>query len=211
MDARSFPVTPLVAGLRMQPRQPRPLGSATFVCGVQAMEQQEEWRAIPGFPDYEASNLGRVRSWRGRVRRRPSPKVLRLIPHSAGYLHVALWREKRESLPGQLVHRLVLMAFIGLPPDGHECRHLNGDRTDNRLSNLMWGTHDENMGDNITNRTVPTGDRHWNHKLTDDIAREILSTQGRITSKEWATRLGVSHSVITAVRRRETWRHVGGE
>jgi hypothetical protein len=45
------------------------------------------------------------------------------------------------------VHRLVATAFHGPAPEGYECRHLNGDPTDNRAVNLRWGTSAENSAD----------------------------------------------------------------
>ena len=38
----------------------------------------------------------------------------------------------------RLVAELVLTAFIGPKPPGAVARHLNGDKTDNRLENLSW-------------------------------------------------------------------------
>ena len=43
------------------------------------------------------------------------------------------------------VHHAVLEAW-GFPrPKGYECDHINGNKTDNRLVNLEWVTHDENV------------------------------------------------------------------
>ena len=36
------------------------------------------------------------------------------------------------------------MAFIGMPPEGKECDHINRVRDDNRLENLRWVTKIEN-------------------------------------------------------------------
>lgn len=47
------------------------------------------------------------------------------------------------------IHTLVAMAWHGPRPDGQECRHLNGDPTDNRPENLAWGTRAENMADMV--------------------------------------------------------------
>lgn len=51
------------------------------------------------------------------------------------------------------VHQLVLEAFVGPPGPGQEARHLDGDKANNRLSNLAWGTHTENMRDAIRHGT----------------------------------------------------------
>lgn len=44
-----------------------------------------------------------------------------------------------------LVHYAVLSAWVCPRPDGMECDHKNGDSLDNRLCNLEWVTHQENM------------------------------------------------------------------
>src|SRR5690606_17793610 len=62
-----------------------------------------------------------------------------------------LWRQGSQSSP--LVHRLVLKAFDGPPPRGHEALHANGVRDDNRLENLSWGTHSENQLDQVDHGT----------------------------------------------------------
>jgi hypothetical protein len=48
------------------------------------------------------------------------------------------------------IHLLVCPTFHGMKPDWAQCvRHLNGDPMDNRPENLTWGTHAENMQDQI--------------------------------------------------------------
>lgn len=53
------------------------------------------------------------------------------------------------------MHRLVLLAFVGPCPDGMEACHANDIPTDNRLANLRWGTHADNMRDRIENGGNP--------------------------------------------------------
>jgi len=116
----------------------------------------EVWRAIPGYEGaYEVSDQGRVRSldrvtdrgrrWKGRLM---TPTALQ-----NGYLVVSLWRDGAQKTP--LVHRLVLAAFVGPAALGHEALHANGKRSDNRLSNLSWGTHSENQMDQVAHGTHP--------------------------------------------------------
>lgn len=111
----------------------------------------EEWRPIPTAPGYEASSLGRIKS----VAKGPGRKVGRIMsqnPNGRGlYPKVDLTSGgKRISRP---VHRLVGAAFLGPIPEGLETRHLNGDGFDNRLANLKYGTHTENMQDSIAHGT----------------------------------------------------------
>lgn len=70
-----------------------------------------------------------------------------------GYRRVHFWTPSGSR--SFLVHRLVLGAFVGPCPAGMECRHLNGDSTDNRVENLAWGTHVENVKDVIAHGNNP--------------------------------------------------------
>lgn len=102
----------------------------------------EQWRVIEAWPNYEVSDLGQVRSM---PRERTAGGVLRPQANKAGYWHVALCADgvvKRVR-----IHKLVLEAFVGPCPEGQEARHLDDNRDDNRLANLVWGTRRENRAD----------------------------------------------------------------
>jgi hypothetical protein len=120
----------------------------------------ETWRAIPGHEGrYEVSDRGAVRSLRQRNgqidRERPVPILLRLRLDRYGY-----WTVKLGSRTPVGVHRLILFAFDGLPPDGYQAAHLNGIRTDNRATNLRWVTPAENQQHRIAHGTSNHGDRN---------------------------------------------------
>lgn len=90
----------------------------------------EEWRVVPSYPDYEASNLGRVR--------RATPgkgtrvgKILATPPDSGGYPTIGT----RAHGPLR-VHVLVAEAFHGQIPKGGQVHHENENRADARPSNL---------------------------------------------------------------------------
>lgn len=119
----------------------------------------ERWRAIPGYEGYyEVSDLGRVRSvdrWinyaDGRRRLYPG-QILSLQPHPrGGHLVVRLYAG--PSAQTLKVHALVLLAFAGPRPEGMEVCHNNGVGDDNRLSNLRYGSHGENMRDAVKHGT----------------------------------------------------------
>ena len=108
----------------------------------------EEWCAVPGFEgSYEVSDQGRVRSlprltqsnYKGAPYRKKVPGgLLKPQKHTGGYLHVGL------SGKIYLVNWLVLEAFESLRPDGYVSCHNDGDKTNNRKSNLRWDTPKEN-------------------------------------------------------------------
>lgn len=112
----------------------------------------EIWRPVPapGYEGYyEASNLGRIRSRERRAangRLWPSV-VLRGSLNPNGHYQVVLSRDNAKRT--QWVHRLILLAFHGDPPEGTEALHRDGDPKNNRIENLEWGTRSENALDQV--------------------------------------------------------------
>ncbi|ATN88920.1 HNH endonuclease [Mycobacterium phage ThreeRngTarjay] len=123
----------------------------------------ERWMPIPGLPGYEASSLGRVRSLPRRITQvrygkshAITAKGRVLKPRMInGYL-VVQPRRPDHSIWSAGVHRLVLMAFSGVHHPTLDCRHLNGDRMDNRPENLEWGTRLDNLEDQKLHGTHPS-------------------------------------------------------
>lgn len=109
----------------------------------------EEWRMIPGFEgDYEVSNHGRVRrlNFNNRHGRKPYlvPLVLKqFLDPRTKYWQIRLSRDGVKKFHGA-THTLVLLAFIGPRPHGHQTAHLDGDGGNPVLSNLAYVTPQEN-------------------------------------------------------------------
>lgn len=109
-----------------------------------AREVLEDWRPIPGHPGYESSDHGRVRSIDRLIPdgRRLRGRVLKLFKANA-YLYVSLGKSAKRG-----VHRVVALAFFGLPPSSkHEAAHWDGNTLNNRASNIRWATRAENEQD----------------------------------------------------------------
>lgn len=106
---------------------------------------------IPGFPGYWASSHGHVFSMKlNRPGGSPRMQWLTEDPHPRkGHLRV-LVRDANRKRCKIGVHRLICLAFHGVPPEGAEtldALHGNGDNHDNRPANLRWGTNQENIED----------------------------------------------------------------
>jgi hypothetical protein len=132
---------------------------------------------------------------------------MRRSKEGSGYLLVNLRKDRRER--SMKVHTLMLLTFVGPRPDGMECRHRNGDRTDNRLANLSWGTPRENADDRVLHGTVARGERIANSVLSVQKVRQIRrwAAAGQ-TQTEIARRLGVHRATVGDVVAGRQWAHV---
>ena len=135
--------------------------------GVNCTEllKKERWRKIKSCPGYEVSDFGRVRSFwtKGRYSVIGTKATVRALkPTRDGHLQVS-FKRKRYAY----VHRLVLEAFIGPCPPGMECCHADDNPSNNKLSNLSWGTRHMNMEDRERNGRILRGDSAPWSKLTE--------------------------------------------
>lgn len=114
---------------------------------------KETWRPVVGYKGfYEVSSLGQVKSVarltkrpgsiRGDARRKAI--LLKLHPNPKGYFTVKLSKGKGTQRT-ITVHRVVALAFIPNPKRKPQLNHLNGIKTDNRVSNIEWATNRENQ------------------------------------------------------------------
>lgn len=171
--------------------------------------ETERWLPAAGFETcYEVSSMGRVRSiarvvwWGGAMRPRPE-RILK--PNFRRYSRLSLGKHRKDVL----VHRLVLETFVGPCPPGHECRHLDSQPTNNNLSNLVWGTHTENMQDRVARGTSSRGERAFKAKLNDQAVTVIRHALARGVPATLLARLhGGSLNMISCIRRGRTWRHL---
>ena len=126
-------------------RKPPPVAEDEVIPG-------ERWVSALGFDSaYEVSDHGRVRGLTRRVKCGPLGKtrlvkgrLLKTQTTVRGYAAVNL--SLANSHKQASLHRLVLASFTG-PHDNLVVRHKDGNPLNNRLDNLEWGTHQENMKD----------------------------------------------------------------
>lgn len=163
----------------------------------------ESWRTCTRNNRYEVSDLGRVRhTLTGRVK----------SAHSGGgstgrYLRVSLVSGNRKAGTYKVrphnVHTLVLEAFAGPAAAGHVCRHLDGDPTNNALSNLEWGTPLQNARDQHAHGT------HKGVQLEAVVPIREAFAQGA-SAKDLARQHGVTVSTIYCIARGATYRELPG-
>lgn len=108
----------------------------------------EYWKTIEGYGDYMVSSLGRVKSLN--YRNTGKEKILKPRVDRYGYLQIGL--NKTGKKKKFLVHRLVANTFIPNVDNKPEVNHKNEIKTDNRVKNLEWMTHYENMNYGTRNK-----------------------------------------------------------
>ena len=99
--------------------------------------------------DIEVSDLGRVR-------RISTGQILASYRRPNGYVQITIWDHGIRRT--KYVQKMVWEAFNGPLEPSQRVAHMNGDRTDNRLSNLFLESHSDSM-----KRAWDVKRRQWEH------------------------------------------------
>lgn len=157
---------------------------------------------IPCFPGYHITRDGQLFSKRhsnGKEWRK------RKLSYKKTYVEVKVYQDQKPKSIG--LHRLVLLAYVGLPPTNqHECRHLDGNPHNNHINNLTWGTKKENKQDQFVHGTGNRGEKCLSSKLTEDQVKEIFQSTERTC--DLMTKFGINRTSVVNIRLGISWKHV---
>lgn len=190
------------------------------------MGTEEKKRNIKGYEGlYQISRNGVIRSLDKYL---PMPnggeklvkeKILKPYKNREGYLRVAL--SKNGKVKHYLIHRLVAEAFIDNPNNLPHIDHINTDRTDNRVENLRWCTHKENMNNSITKTKISNfmigkkGIKHPSSKIVLQLSKdgELIKKWDCIRDVYRHLNISVGHIAEVCRGKRKTaggyiWRYV---
>jgi hypothetical protein len=172
--------------------------------------RMEEWRAVKDRVGmYEISSEGLVRS----LVRKGCRKIrfLKLYKNWRGYWKVGL----SESIWGAVridcfVHRLVAEAFITNPESKPQVNHIDGDKDNNRATNLEWVSNRENFDHAVAaglRRYARGGDCGSALLSAVDVTniRSMLLTR---SCTSIAREVGVSRAAISDIKWGRTWKHL---
>jgi len=176
----------------------------------------EIWKDVVGFEGiYQVSNFGRVKSVSKKLKGKLSSvrtSKERILKQSilSNYNHLRVTLYDNYRVKGMLVHRLVLEAFVGKCPDGHEACHNDGNPLNNHINNLRWDTSKNNSYDTIKHGKSNRGSINGKSKLTENEVIEIkkLLKSGNLTQKEIAVKFGVSDANINMINKNKRWSHI---
>lgn len=135
----------------------------------------EVWKDIKGYEGhYQVSNHGTVKSM-PRMRKTKGDsfaplygRILKQKTSKSGYKVLHLHANEDECHPS--VHRLVALAFIDNPENKPTVNHIDGNKTNNKMSNLEWATSSEQMThalklDLIELRGAPKFSKHLKQEI----------------------------------------------
>lgn len=163
-------------------------------------------KPIPGYPHY-ATDLGEI------FREGSANPLKPAVAKRGGYLQVSMWKDNKGKT--HFVHQLVALAFHGpRPSPRHHAAHRDGDKMNNRPTNVEWITKEENEADKIRHGRTNRGERNGSAKITDAQAEDLrqrakalpLSSGGKRIKKGALGMLAVEYGIS----RSAAWNIING-
>lgn len=122
-----------------------------------------------------------------------------------GYILCSVWQDGKTRTCR--VHRLVAQTYISNPEGKREVNHIDGDKSNNHVSNLEWCTSLENKAHAWENNLYKDVlDQHHNARLTNDQVHTICQMiQDGARSIDIAKKFGVHKDFIASIRTGRNW------
>jgi hypothetical protein len=180
----------------------------------------EVWKPVTGYPNYQVSNFGMVKSLSRTVQRTldsglsepwtiPERILSPAMSSSKKYFVVSLRNEDGKKT--HKVHRLVAREFVGGYDPDLEVLHKDDNGFNNEAENLQWGTRQENMQDMFDKDRQARGSGHGNALLDEEDVLSIMQMRrlGR-TMRAIAADFEISAATVSMIMTGDNWSHVTG-
>ena len=175
------------------------------------MGKKEIWKPVKGFKKfYSISNFGRIRrdcSGHGLCK---SGRILRIATSKDGYKKICLCKYGKQYT--KHIAHMVLEAFIGGRPNGYETNHKDGNKLNNKVSNLEYVTRAQNIAHAWENglRDSCRGENHCSAIIKEKevvLIRKMYAT-GLYSIRGLAKMVDISVWIVTDVILKRTWKHI---
>lgn|SRR5574344_520868 len=133
---------------------------------------EEIWKDIPNYDGYQASNLGRIRTynkitytsrhgerhWNNRIMKFKPNEISKKIKKGSGY-RITLWNKGKSK--DLLVARIIATTFLeNLINTKMTVNHKDGNRLNNNIENLEWLTREDNIKYGFQNGQYPSANKN---------------------------------------------------
>ena len=144
--------------------------------------------------DYEIFKDGRIFS-------KKRNRFIKPQPNAMGYLRVCICQQR------PFVHRLVAEKYIPNPQNLPCVNHIDGNHTNNNVSNLEWCTQKYNILHSFKIGLAPTGEKcSWSKLKEKDVI--YIREHPELDKKELAQKFNISTSTINDIRKYRSWKNV---
>ncbi len=174
-----------------------------------SMSSQEkvEWLAVEGFPCYEVSNRGDIRS----TKRYKEPRILSKNVSGTGYYYIHMRKDGKTY--NKKVSRIVCKAFMPhVDPTRSYVNHIDGNKHNDCVENLEWCTQGENIEHAYRTglRKSIKGEESPHSKLTEANVRHIRSMHknGGYSTRQIARTFNISHTTVRKICNFTDWKHI---
>lgn len=169
------------------------------------MNKKETWKPVKDYENfYIVSSFGRIKNIK-------TNKILKPWI-TQGYCHLRLCKNGKCIQYG--VHKIVCESFIGKIKKHHQINHKNCIKNDNKIQNLEYVTHKQNIRHARINGLLrgPLGERQHMSKLKE---KDIISIRNLYQKKLFSQlvlskKFNVHQSNISYIVNKKSWRHIDG-
>ena len=137
----------------------------------QIRNKYETWKIIDGYEHYSVSSFGRIYSRFKNIMLKPGK-------HNKGYHLVRLYKNNKGKI--FKVHRLVAIAFIPNPNDKEIVDHIDGNNTNNHISNLRFASNKENSYNRRKQTNNTSGHKGVSYEKQYNKYRAKISIDGEV-------------------------------
>jgi hypothetical protein len=191
-----------------------------MTCVVGPVLYIERWKYIDGYDGiYKVSTFGRVKAMRRKIKLRSGfrlheERIMKLSVNRRGYLYLKLPITAKKNgvrYKTYTVHRLVAVAFLKNINNKPEINHKWGDKKDNRITEIEWSTHSENVVHSYATglKAGKKGESSHYAKFTENDVLEIRRLRQRGVSRGLvAEKFNTSPNYISSICGRASWKHI---